>query len=71
MRVRPANPQRSMLHSYIFVLQEGRKIKKDFLDYSLMMLFIHANEIIPSPSGYTTGLDKKTLKKEQSHVINT
>lgn len=49
MTSRPNNPLKSILHPYIFVLKEGQKIKKDFLDYSLMMLFLHSRETIPSP----------------------
>lgn len=45
----PRNPLKSLLHPYVFVLKEGRKIKKDFLDYSLMMLFTHSRETITSP----------------------
>lgn len=41
-----------ILHPYIFVLKEGQKIKKDFLDYSLMMLFTHSLEKINSPENY-------------------
>lgn len=46
---RSQNPLKAMLHPYIFVLKEGGKIKKDFLDYSLMMLFTHSLERIDSP----------------------
>lgn len=46
------HPLKNILHPYIFVLKEGRKIKKDFLDYSLMMLFIHSNEKINSPDNH-------------------
>ncbi len=35
------NERNHLLHPYIFVLKEGKEIKKDFLDYSLMMLFVH------------------------------
>lgn len=38
-----------IVHPYIFVLKEGKKIKKDYLDYSLMMLQITAPETIKSP----------------------
>lgn len=68
MRTRPITPLKSMLHPYIFVLKEGRRINKDFLDYSLMMLYTHAYETIPSPMDDLTSQDKKESKKEQPHV---
>lgn len=43
------HPLKTFLHPYIFVLKEGRAIKRDYLDYSLMMLFIHSSERIASP----------------------
>jgi hypothetical protein len=43
-----------MFQPYLFVLKEGSKIKKDFLDYSLMMLMVHARETIESPGTLTT-----------------
>lgn len=49
MTSRPTNPLKSILHPYVFVLKEGGKIKNDFLDYSLMMLFVHSRETIASP----------------------
>lgn len=50
MRSRQANPLKAIFHPYIFVLKEGKEIKKDFLDYSLMMLFVHSKETIKSPN---------------------
>ena len=38
-----------ILHPYLFVLKEGKKIQKDFLDYSLLMLQVSSLEVIPSP----------------------
>lgn len=38
-----------ILHPYVFVLKEGKKIKEDFLDYSLMVLQLGCLETIPSP----------------------
>lgn len=38
-----------LLHPYLFVLQEGKDIKEDFLDYSLMILQVGHAEILPSP----------------------
>ena len=50
MTAKHRNPLKSILHPYVFVLKEGGKIKKDLLDYSLMMLFVHSRETIRSPS---------------------
>jgi hypothetical protein len=50
MTSRPTNPLKSILHPYIFILKEGKKIKKDYLDYSLMILFIHSHETLRSPT---------------------
>ena len=52
MSSRSRHHLKSILHPYIFVLKEGRKIQKDFLDYSLMMLFIHSSEVLKSPEGH-------------------
>lgn len=49
MNSKHATPLKAILHPYVFVLKEGGKIKKDFLDYSLMMLFTHSLERIDSP----------------------
>lgn len=38
-----------MLHPYLFVLKEGKEIKTDLLDYSLMMLQVTSPEVIRSP----------------------
>jgi hypothetical protein len=43
------NTLKTLLHPYIFVLKEGRKINNDYLDYSLMMLHINSTETIKSP----------------------
>lgn len=40
------------LHPYMFVLKEGRGIKEDYLDYSLLMLQISSPEVLPSPEKY-------------------
>lgn len=40
---------KSILHPFLFVLKEGRGIKNDYLDYSLMMLHINSSETIRSP----------------------
>lgn len=54
------NALKSLLHPYIFVLKEGRKINNDFLDYSLMMLHINSTETIKSP--------KSSLKTSATHT---
>lgn len=41
-----------VFHPYVFVLKEGQKIKKDFLDYSLMILYTHSWETIQSPENH-------------------
>lgn len=51
------NERNPLLHPYIFVLKEGKEIKKDFLDYSLMMLFVHP-EIIKAKS-----LDQRVVQQ--------
>lgn len=38
-----------LLHPYLFALKEGPGIKKDFLDYSLLMLQVTSPEVIKSP----------------------
>ncbi len=60
MTSRHPNPLKSILHPYIFVLKEGGGIKNDFLDYSLMMLFVHSRETIHSPTN--DDLLDKTMK---------
>jgi hypothetical protein len=62
MTSRPAAPLKAVLHPHIFVLKEGKEIKKDFLDYSLMMLFIHSGETIKSPNE-DEALIKKALRQ--------
>lgn len=49
---------KSILHPYLFVLKEGGTIKKDFLDYSLMMLLINSSETISSPKGNDKSLSE-------------
>jgi len=66
MTSKPANPLKSILHPYIFVLKEGRQIKQDFLDYSLMMLFVHSTETIRSPSNEILTNKIATNKKKSS-----
>lgn len=76
MASRPTHPLKSILHPYIFVLKEGLKIKKDFLDYSLMMLFIHSRETLPSPSDEdlfvdkTLNVKKKQLRRQKKAPVN-
>ncbi len=40
---------RSLVYPYTFVLQEGKRIKKNLLDYSLMIMLSEPSEIIRSP----------------------
>ena len=70
MTSKPANPLKSILHPYIFVLKEGGEIKKDFLDYSLMILFIHSRETIRSPSNEDWLLDKTLNVKKKKSIIS-
>lgn len=50
-----------IVHPYLFVLQEGKDIKENFLDYSLMILQIGRAEILHSPI-----IQEKTLKVKPS-----
>jgi len=49
MSAKPRHALKNILHPYIFFLKEGGEIKKNFLDYSLMMLYVHSSETIKSP----------------------
>lgn len=40
------------LHPFAFALKEGKKINQNFLDYTLMLIQIHNNEVMRSPSHY-------------------
>ena len=44
-----------ILHPYIFVLKEGKKIQADYLDYSLLMLQVTSPEIVKSPGSPPSG----------------
>jgi len=39
----------NILHPYIFVLKEGKEIKENFLDYSLLLLQVGRIDVLPSP----------------------
>lgn len=66
----PRNALKTLLHPYIFVLKEGRKINKNFLDYSLMMLHIHSNETIKSPkTGTPASSSRATVSQEISRHL--
>lgn len=52
MSFRPRQNLKLILHPYVFVLKEGIEIKKDYLDYSLMMLMVASPETIKSPVGH-------------------
>lgn len=49
MTFRSNKDLKQLLHPYLFALKEGPGIKKDFLDYSLLMLQVTSPEIIRSP----------------------
>lgn len=49
MTENPNNALNTFLYPYTFILQEGKQIKKDLLDYSLMIMLTHPLEIIHSP----------------------
>jgi hypothetical protein len=53
---------KGILHPYVFFLKEGREIQRNFLDYSLMMLFINSSETIRSPDLNEIKLSKKPKK---------
>lgn len=42
---------KQMLQPYLFVLKEGKSIKEDLLDYSLLMLHVHCMEVIKKQPG--------------------
>jgi len=47
-----SHPIKAICNPYVFVLKEGRTIKSNYLDYSLMMLFTYSNEQINSPEDH-------------------
>lgn len=40
------------IQPYLFALKEGKKIQKDLLDYSLLMIHVQNHEIMKSPLHY-------------------
>lgn len=42
-------PLKNSLCPYLFALKEGKKIRQDYLDYSLMLIQIHNAEVIRAP----------------------
>lgn len=50
----------NMLHPYVFVLKEGKKISENYLDYSLLMLQTTCPEVIHSP--FKTHKDNPLLR---------
>lgn len=40
-----------LFYPWTFILKEGKRIEKDRLDYSLMMLQVGRTEILKSPKG--------------------
>lgn len=59
---------KSIIQPYIFALKEGKNIKEDLLDYSLMMLQMSKPQIIKAPSvNYLlTELSKRIDKVKQN-----
>jgi len=58
MHQKPHSALKKVFYPYIFILKEGTEIKKDLLDYSLMMLFVHAHETIKSPQNIKNAVDE-------------
>lgn len=52
-----------VLHPFMFVLKEGKNIKSNYLDYSLLLLQVGLTDIIPSPSSKTSNQTFQLLKK--------
>lgn len=48
---KPPEILKTIIHPYVFVLKEGKKIKNNPLDYSLMMFFLHPPETIGTQNG--------------------
>lgn len=46
---RPKSPPEAF-HPFLFVLKEGKEIKNDLLDYSLLLLHISQLEVLKSPN---------------------
>lgn len=53
------NPLKSICHPYIFALQEGKEIRKDLLDYSLLLLQRNCTEIMRSDNSGVGSLEKE------------
>lgn len=53
-----------IVHPYLFVLQEGKDIKENFLDYSLMILQIGRTEVLQSPPFLAKTAKKQEPKEE-------
>lgn len=62
-----------ILYPYLFVLKEGREIKHDFLDYSLLMLQVGCLETIrsPQPSAKNFPLNEFDIVSKQLNLPNT
>ncbi|MBA3720809.1 MAG: hypothetical protein H0W88_00230 [Parachlamydiaceae bacterium] len=65
MRGSPTKGFDQVLHPYVFLLKEGKEIKSDFLDYSLLLLQVGQPDIIPSPrkNNQSSTLFLQLLKK--------
>jgi hypothetical protein len=51
------NQLKLVCHPYLFALKEGRKIKEDLLDFSLLLLQRNCTEIIKSPKSHQTKVE--------------
>lgn len=61
---------KTILHPYLFVLKEGVEIKKNLLDYSLVMLLINSAETIKSPIKKSANVvSKKELIIQAAPII--
>lgn len=49
MTSKTRNQLNTLIHPYIFVLKEGQGFKKDYMDYSLMMVFVHPQFLKSKP----------------------
>lgn len=47
------DPRKPPFQPFVFVLKEGKEIRKDFLDYSLVLIQVYHTEVIRTPTQYT------------------
>lgn len=48
MKEKP-KPFDQLLSPYLFILKEGKEIRQDFLNYSLLLLQVSLADVLPSP----------------------